>query len=59
MIEYCFRYVMRNKNGVEVQFITLGGAIVAITVPAKNGKMADVVLGYKDLKGKLQWKIAY
>ena len=45
------QYTMTNANGMSVKFITLGGCITAIDAPDRTGKMANVVLGYKDLAG--------
>jgi aldose 1-epimerase len=39
-------YVLTNKNGAEVSITNYGGAVVSIKVPDRNGKLADVVLGY-------------
>jgi len=39
------QYILTNKNGVVVKFITLGGTISELHVPDRNGNLADVVLG--------------
>jgi aldose 1-epimerase len=39
-------FILKNDNGVEVTFIAHGGRLVSIKVPAANGEIADVVLGY-------------
>src|SRR5437762_5419020 len=44
-------YVLKNKNGVEVEVITFGATLVSLKAPDRSGNMADVVLGYKDLDG--------
>lgn len=44
-------YTMTNAHGMVVKFITLGGCITAIDVPDRNGKLGNVVLGYKTLAG--------
>lgn len=41
-------YTLVNKNGMEVDIIELGAAIVSVRIPTANGKV-DVVLGYDDL----------
>jgi aldose 1-epimerase len=46
-------YTLTNANGMVVKIITYGGIITEFHVPDKNGKMADVVLGFDDLKGYL------
>ncbi len=42
-------YTLTNSHGVEVKAITFGGIITSLQVPDKNGKMADVVLGFDKL----------
>ena len=44
-----FRYTLRNANGMKVQILTYGGTIQDIWVPGRNGRAADVVLGFKTL----------
>ncbi|MDE6556904.1 MAG: galactose mutarotase, partial [Duncaniella sp.] len=39
-------YTITNSKGAKVTLSTLGAGIVAISVPDKDGKMTDVVLGY-------------
>lgn len=39
-------YTMTNANGASVSITDLGGIIVKIIVPDKNGNLGDVVLGY-------------
>lgn len=46
-------YSLRNVNGMKVNIITYGGAVQAIDVPDKNGKIADVALGFDNLEGYL------
>ncbi|WP_343208769.1 aldose epimerase family protein [Anaerolentibacter hominis] len=49
-------YTMKNKNGMEVSVTDLGACIVSVLAPDRNGKMADVVLGYKNVAGYEQNK---
>jgi aldose 1-epimerase len=44
-----FRYTLTNARGMKVQIITYGGIVQDIWVPGRNGKEADVVLGFKTL----------
>ena len=37
-----------NADGSEVILSNLGAGIVSIVVPDREGKLADVVLGYRD-----------
>jgi aldose 1-epimerase len=46
-------YTLRNKNGMEARILNYGGIIQSLTVPDKNGKLGDVVLGYDTLDGYL------
>lgn len=39
---------LTNASGASVTLSSLGAGIVSIIVPDRNGKMADVVLGYAD-----------
>lgn len=41
-------YTLTNATGASVTLSSLGAGIVSVVVPDKNGKMADVALGYKD-----------
>jgi aldose 1-epimerase len=45
------RYTMTNDKGVSVSFLSFGGVITEIVTPDRDGKRANVVLGYDDLKG--------
>ena len=44
-------YTMRNDKGAEVKISNFGAAIVSVTMPDREGRMADVVLGYKHPEG--------
>jgi len=46
-------YVLANKNGMEVAITNYGGIVVSLKTPDRNGKLADVVLGYDRLEGYL------
>ena len=41
-------YTMTNASGASVEVTNLGASIVSARVPGRDGKLADVVLGYKD-----------
>lgn len=44
-------YTLRNAQGAEVQVTNYGAAIVGAKMPDREGRMADVVLGYKHPEG--------
>lgn len=47
-------YTLRNPKGMEVQITNYGAIVTTVKVPDKNGKMADVVLGFDSLDGYLK-----
>ncbi len=48
------RYTLVNANGVEMSVINYGGIITSIKTADKQGKFADVVLGYDSLSSYLK-----
>lgn len=46
-----YAYTIKNANGMEAKIINYGATVVSLTAPDKNGKFADVVLGYDNVKG--------
>jgi aldose 1-epimerase len=44
-------FVLTNSKGMTVKIISYGGAITEIWAPDRNGKFADVNLGFGDMKG--------
>ena len=44
-------YTLSNGKGLKVGVSTFGATVVSIVTPDKNGKMADVVLGFDDPAG--------
>jgi aldose 1-epimerase len=51
-----YRYVLSNEKGVEAVVISYGATLVSLKVPDRNGKAADIVLGYDTLDGYEQGK---
>ena len=49
-------FTLKNKHGIEAKIISLGGTLVSLKVPDKNGKFADVVLGYDNAESYLKCK---
>lgn len=45
------KYTLRNSHGVEANIITYGATLQSLMVPDKAGQLADVVLGFDDVKG--------
>jgi aldose 1-epimerase len=44
-------YTLASANGLLADITDYGGAIVALQVPGRAGKLADVVLGYESVAG--------
>lgn len=44
-------YQLTNKNGVVAKVITYGATLAELWVPDKDGKLADVLLGFDNMKG--------
>jgi aldose 1-epimerase len=43
-----------NKGGMKAKIVTYGGLLTSLSVPDKNGKFADMVLGCGSLEGYLK-----
>lgn len=54
--EEIHRYALSNNQGMEASVITYGAALVSLRTPDRDGKLADVVLGYDTLEGYEQDK---
>ena len=46
-------YTLRNSKGAEARIMTYGGIVQKLTMPDKNGKFDDIVLGFDNLDGYL------
>jgi len=44
-------YTMTNNSGLTAKVITFGALLTELLVPDRDGKLADVVLGFKSLDG--------
>jgi aldose 1-epimerase len=51
-----YRFVLTNSKGVEAVVISYGATLVSLKTPDRNGKSADIVLGYDTLDGYEQDK---
>ncbi len=47
-------YTFTNENGMQASIINYGGTVTKIITKDKDGKYADVILGYDSLAGYLQ-----
>ncbi|MEO9020910.1 MAG: aldose epimerase family protein [Ginsengibacter sp.] len=43
-------YVLKNHSGMQAAITNYGGRLVSLLVPDKNGKMTDVVVGFKSVE---------
>src|SRR3712207_6004376 len=43
-------YTLTNKNGLAAKITTYGATLTELHVPDRNGKLADVVLGFDNLE---------
>ena len=46
-------YTLKNAAGMEVAITNFGGRVVTLKAPGRDGKFADVVLGFDNLEGYL------
>jgi Galactose mutarotase and related enzymes len=47
-------FTLKNCNGMTAEITNFGGIVARLFVPAKDGKLDDVVLGYDNLNGYLK-----
>jgi aldose 1-epimerase len=47
------QYTLMNKSGATIKIINFGAIVTSLTVPDRNGKYEDIVLGYDSLQGYL------
>jgi aldose 1-epimerase len=47
-------YTLSNRNGLKAKIIDYGGIVTELHVPDKDGKFADVALGFDSLEGYLK-----
>ncbi len=52
-------YALTNSNGISVEVANYGARIISLLVPDKNGKLADVVLGYDSLEEYLKGNLYF
>jgi aldose 1-epimerase len=49
-----YEYTLQNKNGMRVKIITWGATLTSVETPDKNGKLANITLGFDKLEGYTQ-----
>ena len=47
-------YTMTNTNGITAKITNYGAILVSLEVPDKNGKLADITLGFDTLEGYIK-----
>ena len=47
-------YTLRNTKGMEASITNYGGRLVTLKTPDRDGRFADIVLGFDDLDGYLK-----
>src|SRR6185503_16390556 len=47
-------YTLKNRGNMEVQITNFGGIVTSIKLPDRSGRVADVVLGFKNLDDYLK-----
>ena len=52
-------YTLTNRSGMRVKITNYGGIVVSLTAPDRNGKFADVALGYNDLESYMKPPFPY
>src|SRR5262245_41454868 len=49
-------YTLQQPDGIRARILTLGGAVMTLEVPDRDGHLVDVVLGFDDASGYLDNK---
>lgn len=52
-------YTLRNKHGLEAAVTNFGATLVSLKTPDRQGKLADIVLGYEDVSGYEAGKVYF
>lgn len=47
-------YLLTNSHGLKAKIMTYGATLISLEVPDRNGQMADIVLGHKELEGYIK-----
>src|SRR5262245_66516375 len=46
-------YTLQQPDGIRARILTLGGAVMTLDVPDRQGRLADIVLGFDEPAGYL------
>lgn len=49
----CFLYTLENRNGVRACITNYGATLVSLETPDRDGRLGNIVLGFRDLDGYL------
>lgn len=49
-----YQYILTNKAGLKAEILTYGGIVKSLYVPDRSGNLADIVLGFDNLKDYLE-----
>jgi galactose mutarotase-like enzyme/GH43 family beta-xylosidase len=52
-------YILKNKHKAQVAITNYGARLVGLAVPDKNGKLTDVILGFKSIQEYQEPKATY
>jgi aldose 1-epimerase len=52
-------FILSNANGVKASLMNYGATLVALEAPDRNGKLADVTLGFDSLEGYVNFNSPY
>src|SRR6476646_3833499 len=47
-------YTLQQPDGIRARILTLGGAVMTLEVPDRDGRLVDVVLGFDEPAGYLE-----
>ncbi|KAF4520144.1 hypothetical protein B566_EDAN008962 [Ephemera danica] len=50
----CRLYTLKNRSNVSVNILDYGATIVGISLPDKNNKFADIVMGFEDVSAYVE-----
>ena len=49
--EKVHEFTLQNGNGITVKLINYGATLTSLVTPDRDGELADIVLGYDDIRG--------